>query len=160
MNIISLTTVISKAGFYIQFVSLSPFSLPLVGGWGLIESICHSVYYCSALNGDILPSVRTAECHEISTVFEEKSVLASTEFAAGTVHVTVTAVVIRAINCFHSALGAEYATRVRKDGEGMFPRAKSSYCIQQSLDPDGFWYHWSTSTNDFCRNHFELHCQR
>jgi len=39
LNIISI---ISKT-FYINFVSLSPFSLLLVGGWGLIESICHSV---------------------------------------------------------------------------------------------------------------------
>jgi len=46
INIISIISVISKT-FSIQFLSLSPFSsfsLPLVGGWGLIESICHSVY--------------------------------------------------------------------------------------------------------------------
>jgi len=48
-------SVISKT-FYIQFVSLSPFpsfSLPLLGGWGLTESICHSLYCRPALNGDI-----------------------------------------------------------------------------------------------------------
>jgi len=46
INIISIISVISKTS-YIQFVSLSPFSsfsLPLVGGWGLTESVCHSVY--------------------------------------------------------------------------------------------------------------------
>jgi len=46
INILSLISVVSKT-FYIPFVSLSPFSsssLLLVGGWGLIESICHSVY--------------------------------------------------------------------------------------------------------------------
>jgi len=44
--IINIISGISKS-FYNQFVSLSPFSsfsLPLVGGWGLTESICHSVY--------------------------------------------------------------------------------------------------------------------
>jgi len=43
VNIISLINGISKI-FYIQFVSLSPFfsfSLPLLGGWGLTDSICH-----------------------------------------------------------------------------------------------------------------------
>jgi len=46
IHIITTVSVISKI-FYIQFVSLSPFSsfsLPLVGGWGLTESICRSVY--------------------------------------------------------------------------------------------------------------------
>jgi len=46
INIISIISVTSKT-FYIKFLSLSPFSsfsLSLVGGWGLIESICHSVY--------------------------------------------------------------------------------------------------------------------
>jgi len=46
INIISIISIISKTS-YILFVSLSPFSsfsLSLVGGWGLIESICHSVY--------------------------------------------------------------------------------------------------------------------
>ena len=48
-----LFNVISKI-FYIEFISLpfSPFSLPLVGGQGLIESIHHSVYCCPALHGD------------------------------------------------------------------------------------------------------------
>jgi len=41
--IINTISIISKP-FYIQFVSVSPFSLPLVEEWGLIESICHSVY--------------------------------------------------------------------------------------------------------------------
>jgi len=44
--IIRTISVISKT-FYIKFASLSPFSsfsLPLVGGWGLTENICHSVY--------------------------------------------------------------------------------------------------------------------
>ena len=44
--IINIISVICKT-FYIQFVSLSPFSffsLPLVGEWGLTKSICHSVY--------------------------------------------------------------------------------------------------------------------
>jgi len=55
--IISLINIISVTSttFYIQFVSLSPFyscSLPLVGGWGFTESVCHSVYCCLALNGD------------------------------------------------------------------------------------------------------------
>jgi len=52
INIISIISAISKT-FYIQLVSLSPFSslsLPLVGGWGLIESICHSVYWRPDLN--------------------------------------------------------------------------------------------------------------
>ena len=46
--------------FYIQFVSLSLFSffsLPLVGGWGLIENVCHSVYWHPALNCDCISSV-------------------------------------------------------------------------------------------------------
>jgi len=44
--------------FNIEFVSLSPFSsssLPQVGGQGLIDSICHSVYWHSALNDDTIP---------------------------------------------------------------------------------------------------------
>jgi len=52
INIIVIISVIIKT-FYIQFVSLSPFSsfsLSLVGGWGLIESACHSFYWNSALN--------------------------------------------------------------------------------------------------------------
>jgi len=50
--IINIISIISKV-FYIQFVSLSPFSsfsLPLVGGWGLTESLCHSVYWRSVFN--------------------------------------------------------------------------------------------------------------
>jgi len=46
INIISIISAMSIT-FYIQFVSRSPFSsfsLPLVGGWGLTESVCHSVY--------------------------------------------------------------------------------------------------------------------
>ena len=64
MNITSIISVISKA-FYIQFVSLSPFSsfsLSLMEGWGLIQNICHSVYWCPALNQDksidFLPKTR------------------------------------------------------------------------------------------------------
>ena len=52
-NIISIIT----KNFYIQFVSLSPFSsfsFPLVGERGLIESICHSVFWRPALNCDTL----------------------------------------------------------------------------------------------------------
>jgi len=54
IDIISIISVISKT-FYIQFLHLSPFSsfsLPLVGGQGLTESICHSVYCRPALKGD------------------------------------------------------------------------------------------------------------
>jgi len=46
INIISIINVISKTS-YIQFVGFSPFSsfsVPLVGGWGLTESLCHSAY--------------------------------------------------------------------------------------------------------------------
>ena len=45
INIINIINVISKP-LYIQLVSLSPFSsfsFRLVGGWALIESICHRV---------------------------------------------------------------------------------------------------------------------
>jgi len=54
INNVSNISVISKT-LYIQFVSLSPFSsflLPLVGGQGLTESVCHSVYCRPALKGD------------------------------------------------------------------------------------------------------------
>ena len=54
INTISIISVISKT-FYIQFLSLSAFSsfsFPLVGGWGLTESICHSVYWRPALNSE------------------------------------------------------------------------------------------------------------
>ena len=52
INITGIISVISKT-FYIKFGSLSSsFSLPQVGGWGLIESVCHSVYCCPALNCD------------------------------------------------------------------------------------------------------------
>jgi len=53
--IISTIHVISKT-FYVQFVSLSPFpvSFPLVGGQGLTETICHSVYCLPAQNADLL----------------------------------------------------------------------------------------------------------
>ena len=50
--IINIINIICKT-FYIQFVGLSPFSsfsLPLVGGWALTESIGHSVYCCPAFN--------------------------------------------------------------------------------------------------------------
>ena len=49
-----ISSVISET-FYIQFVSVSlfsSFSLPLVGGQGLLESVCHSVYCHPALNCD------------------------------------------------------------------------------------------------------------
>jgi len=55
--IISLLINIISKTFYIQSVSCCPFSsisLPLVRGWGLIESICHSVYCSLALNSDRL----------------------------------------------------------------------------------------------------------
>ena len=54
LNIITIISVISKT-FYITFVSLSPFSsfsLPLVGGWGLIDIVYHSVYWWPSLNCD------------------------------------------------------------------------------------------------------------
>ena len=60
LNIVSIISVISKTSC-IHFVSLSPFSsfsLPLVGGWGLIQSICHSVYWRAALNFDRKTSYR------------------------------------------------------------------------------------------------------
>ena len=46
ININSIISVLSKT-FFIQFVSVSPFSsfsLPLLGGRGLTDSVCHSVY--------------------------------------------------------------------------------------------------------------------
>jgi len=52
--IINIISVISKPS-YNQFLSLSPFSsfsLSLVGGQGLTESVCCSVYCCPALNVD------------------------------------------------------------------------------------------------------------
>jgi len=46
INIFNIISAISETS-YIQFLSLSPFSsfsFPLMGGWGLMESIYHSVY--------------------------------------------------------------------------------------------------------------------
>ena len=45
--------IISKTFIFNLCLPFPPFSLPLVGGWGLIESICHSVYCHPARNGDI-----------------------------------------------------------------------------------------------------------
>ena len=62
--IINITSVISITS-YIQLVSLSPFSsfsLPLVGGWGLIESFCHPIYWCPALNRDRTSGPNTFCC--------------------------------------------------------------------------------------------------